>query len=194
LTAKEVDVILATGSPFASFRLAKRLSDRLGCPYVLDYRDPWSGNPHVVKAGRKSTIKEEARLLKDAAAVTIVSRSWALALDRRFNLGKKLHVVANGFDPEELADVEPYDFGHFAIVYAGGFYPPKRVISPVMAALRLVKETLVSTEWYFHYYGVKKTMSAKRLSDSVLWNWSCCTVVFLGPKPCRLCAGPELPW
>src|SRR5262249_19872919 len=47
LTADDVDVILATGSPFVAFRLAKSLSDRLGRPYVLDYRDPWSENPHI---------------------------------------------------------------------------------------------------------------------------------------------------
>jgi glycosyltransferase involved in cell wall biosynthesis len=72
-------------------------------------------------------------------------------MDRRFGLGSKLHVITNGYDPKELADVKPHNFGHFAIVYAGNFYPPKRVISPIMAALkRLLKE---EREWHFHYYG-----------------------------------------
>jgi len=155
LTAQDVDIILATGPPFAAFRLAKRLSDRLGRPYVLDYRDPWAGNPHAVRPPRRATIQEEARLLSDCAAVTIVSRSWGLAIDHRFGLGPKLHVVTNGYDPEALADVQPNDFGHFAIVYTGNFYPPKRLISPVMAALKRLKETIngKSSEWYFHYYG-----------------------------------------
>lgn len=153
LTAKDVDVILATGRPFSAFRLANNLSRRLDRPYVLDYRDPWTGNPHVVSPNRPSTIREEERLLKASAAVTIVSPSWALALNHRFNVGSKLHVVTNGFDPEELTDVVPYDFGHFAIVYSGQFYLPKRVISPVMAALRRLKETVDGKEWYFHHYG-----------------------------------------
>ena len=72
-----------------------------------------------------------------------------------FGVGSKLHVLSNGYDPEELADIAPYDFGHFAIVYAGNFYPPKRVISPIMAALeRLLKTTDGNNrEWFFHYYG-----------------------------------------
>jgi len=72
-----------------------------------------------------------------------------------FGLGPKLHVITNGYDPEELRGVRPYDFGHLAIVYTGTFYPPKRVISPVMAALKRLKEIRNGshTEWYFHYYG-----------------------------------------
>jgi glycosyltransferase involved in cell wall biosynthesis len=155
LTTSDVDVILATGSPFSAFSLAKRLSDRLGRPYVLDYRDPWTGNPHRALPIRQAVIRKEARLLADCAAATVVSPSWALAMDRRFGLKQKLHVVTNGYDPEELACIEPYDFGHCAIVYAGNFYPPKRVISPVMAALECLKKKMVGKddEWYFHYYG-----------------------------------------
>jgi glycosyltransferase involved in cell wall biosynthesis len=155
LTAEDVDIVLATGTPFTAFKVAKRLSDKFGWPYILDYRDPWAGNPHRATPARASTIREEAQLLAGCAAVTIVSRSWALAMDRRFGLGSKVHVVTNGYDPEELAGVRPYGFGHFAIVYTGLFYPPKRVISPVMAALKRLKETLKGKtgEWYFHYYG-----------------------------------------
>lgn len=149
------DIILATGSPFASFKLAKELSTRLGCPYVLDYRDPWTENPHRPTVARASVVREEECLLAGSAAVTIVSPSWGRALDRRFGVGSKLHVLSNGYDPEELADIAPHDFGHFAIVYAGNFYPPKRVISPIMAALeRLLKTTNGNNrEWFFHYYG-----------------------------------------
>jgi glycosyltransferase involved in cell wall biosynthesis len=155
LTANDVDIILATGTPFTSFTIAKHLSERFGCPYVLDYRDPWTGNPHASHAARPAIVRREARLLAGCAAVTIVSPSWARALHDRFGLGSKIHVLTNGYDPEELIGVEPYDFGHFAIVYAGNFYPPKRVISPVMAALRRLKEMPNghAPAWFFHYYG-----------------------------------------
>lgn len=155
LTASDVDIILATGSPFTAFRLARRLSNRFDRPYVLDYRDPWTGNPHLLRPPRPAVVQEEASLLADSAAVTIVSPSWGSAMDNRFGLGPKLHVVTNGYDPEELAEVEPFNFGHFAIVYTGNFYPPKRIISPVMAALKRLKETMGGKdgEWYFHYYG-----------------------------------------
>ena len=154
LTKEDVDLIVATGSPFAAFNLAKRLSQRLGRPYVLDYRDPWTGNPHHGRLQPPAAAQREARALEDCAAVTIVSPSWGGALDRRFGVGAKLHVVTNGFDPTEMEAVRPYDFGHCAFVYTGIFYPPKRTISPFLAALKVLKEAQNGNEWYFHYYGV----------------------------------------
>lgn len=156
LTANDVDVILATGSPFAAFNLAKRLSKRLGRPYILDYRDPWSGNPHHV--GRplsRAALQREANVLEGCAAITMVSPSWGLALDQRFGVGPKLHVVPNGYDSDEMAAIRPYDFGHCAFVYAGIFYPPKRIISPFLQVLKLLQQSPNGNtkEWYFHYYG-----------------------------------------
>src|SRR5439155_3501140 len=71
----------------------------------------------------------------------------------RFKVGPKLHVITNGYDSEELAEVKPHNFGHFAIVYAGNFYPPERVITPILAALKHLEENGKSDGWYFHYYG-----------------------------------------
>lgn len=153
LSKGDVDLILATAPPVSAFRLAEKLSNRLACPYVMDYRDPWTQNPHKRPAHPKR-VEEEARLLAGSVAATIVSQSWAEALDRQHGLGSKLHVITNGYDPEELAEVEPVNFGHFAIVYAGRFYPPKRVITPVMQALKCLKEQhSTSSGYFFHYYG-----------------------------------------
>lgn len=167
LRPDDVDVILATGTPFRAFRIAKTLSRKLDRPYVMDYRDPWTGNPHSIKRLSSSMVKQEASLLRDSAAVTIVSPSWAQALDERFAVGPKLHVLTNGYDPEELENIRSHEFGHFAIVYAGAFYPPKRVIDPVMAALACLKQR---GGWYFHYYGehgnqVRDAAEAFRLTD-----------------------------
>lgn len=159
LSPKDVDVIFASGSPFVAFRLARSLSKRLGRPYVLDYRDPWTGSPHASHRPRPATIREEASLLQGCAAVTIVSPSWGADLDHRYGVGAKLHVVTNGYDSGEMAAVKPYDFGHCAFVYAGIFYPPKRVITPFLAALKLLKESVneSNNKWYFHYYGVDES-------------------------------------
>jgi glycosyltransferase involved in cell wall biosynthesis len=156
LTAEDVDIIFVTGPPFSPFTLAKRLADKLGRPYVLDYRDPWTGAPHGIRSSYLAPLQKEARLLAGSAAVTIVSPSWGVALDRRYDLGSKVHVLANGYDPEELGNVRPHDFGHAAIVYTGNFYPPKRVITPIMAALKRLQETVASEcDWFFHCYGAQ---------------------------------------
>ncbi len=158
LSPSDVDVILASGSPFVGFRLAKSLSDRLRRPYVLDYRDPWTQSRFVDRPPRPENVREEERLLKGCAAVTIASPSWREDLDQRYGVGKKVHIVTNGYDPDEMAAVKPYDYGHCAIVYTGTFYHPKILISPFLSALKFLKESTNGTnnEWYFHYYGVQE--------------------------------------
>lgn len=155
LSRGDVDLILATSSPPSAFRLAERLSARLGCPYIMDYRDPWTENPHREKPPLARRVREEARLLAGSAAVTIVSSSWAETLDRQHGIGSKLHVVTNGYDPDDLSQVKAIEFGHFAIVYAGVLYPPKRVITPLMQAFKRIQERVNGSapEFYFHYYG-----------------------------------------
>lgn len=155
LSPSDVDVILVSGPPFIGFRVAKALSARLGCPYVLDYRDPWAENGDETRRNDQVVRSEQAEIIEASSAVTVVSPSL---LKWRFNIGAKEHVISNGFDPEELRDVDPYKFGHFAIVYTGVFYPPNRVITPVMASLRRLSEICSSRnggirEWKFHYYG-----------------------------------------
>jgi hypothetical protein len=155
LTPEDVDVILATGSPFLAFRLAQELSVRLKRPYVMDYRDLWTGNLHLARTTPARAIREEARLLAGSAAVTVVSPSWGAILDQEFGVGEKLHVISNGYAPDEMQQVEGCPFDHFAIVYTGAFYPPKRVITPMMATLQYLQDAAETTlpEWRFHYYG-----------------------------------------
>ena len=148
LTPNDVDVILATGSPFAAFEIAGRLAIKLGRPYVLDYRDPWTVRSRRLP-GR--VIRREEKLLQGARAAITVSPTWANTMRDRFNLDKNIHVITNGYDPEEADRVTPHRFDHFAIVYAGTFYPPRRVVTPLMAALSQLKNH--KTVWYFHYYG-----------------------------------------
>ena len=107
LTPDDVDVILATGSPFLAFRLAQELSEKLGRPYVMDYRDLWTGNLHLARTARASTIRAEARLLAGSAAVTVVSPSWGEILDQEFGVRAKLHIVSNGYAPDEMKQVKP---------------------------------------------------------------------------------------
>ncbi|HEX2059498.1 MAG TPA: glycosyltransferase [Thermoanaerobaculia bacterium] len=146
------DVILATGGPFTSFRIARELSERTGVPYVIDYRDPWTKNPHVHRADRKANVARERSIAQGAAAVTAISPTLANMLRTSFDLPDRVHVLTNGYDPEELGSVVPAEFDDAAIVYTGDFYPPLRVIDPVFAALRPLMNGAVPP-WTFHYYG-----------------------------------------
>jgi Glycosyltransferase Family 4 len=153
LTQDDVDLILASGPPFSGFVLAERLSRKLDRPYVLDYRDPWTELSHAIRPMRRAVARLEGRLLERSALVTVVSPSWASQLDHRYGVGSKLRVITNGYDPEELSEVKPHKFGHFAVVYTGLFFPPERVVTPVLLALKDIRANGQSPECYFHYYG-----------------------------------------
>jgi hypothetical protein len=153
LVSSDVDVVLASGPPFASFSLAQRLGRRLDRAYVLDYRDLWTGNPHAKQSARRQVIDRERSVLAGSAATIGVSPSLRDSLREQFRLPNPSYVITNGFDPEELATIPREPFGHFAIVYTGVFYPPKRRVDPLMAALRKLDEFTPKRDWAFHYYG-----------------------------------------
>jgi glycosyltransferase involved in cell wall biosynthesis len=155
LRVGDIDVILASGSPFTSFIIAKKLSVRLQCPYVLDYRDAWHGNPHGELSDRPSSAAEERHLLNGSAAVTTVSTSLARMIGERFGCLDKIRVITNGYDPNELAGIIPHSFGHFAVIYAGTLYPPKRVLDPFFEAFHdfLHSGVPVARTARFHYFG-----------------------------------------
>lgn len=152
LSPKDIDVILVSGPPFGTFSLAKRLSEKWGCPYVLDYRDPWE-NPSKGRYAERVIRTSEEALIDGSSAVVAISESLLSGMGA---LNSKLHVIPNGFDPEEMEQIKPSKFGHFAIVYTGAFYLPQRTITPVMQALKAVKTSIIdlrTQSWKFHYYG-----------------------------------------
>lgn len=149
----EVDVVLATGSPFLSFFAARILSRRLACPYVLDYRDPWTASPHSSPAPRWVRTVEQG-LLRCAAAVTVVSPAWSELLGS-LAPGTTISTVTNGYDPESMATVAARRFTGKAVVYTGGFYPPKRVLVPFFRAMRIARREIPDLE--FHYFGSERS-------------------------------------
>lgn len=151
----EFDLVLASGGPFLSFRLAQKIAERVQCPFVIDYRDLWHGDPHDRAKDPRRAVNEEGAILQACASATIVSPSLSEYVSQYFNLTRKPVVIGNGFDYEELQQVKATSFDHFAIVYGGTFYPPDIELSPLMKALQRLKEngSQHKRNWLFHYYG-----------------------------------------
>lgn len=153
LMPSDVDVILATAKPNIAFLAARWLGRRLNRPFVLDYRDPWTGDPHSGNNTSSGLNFKEAQLMRECAAVTVVSSSWAELIGSSFGVSEKIHVVSNGFDPAMFVGVRPAAFDHIAIVYAGTLYPPKRILDPVLKAFGILIKRHPTLRTKFHYYG-----------------------------------------
>ncbi len=174
LRSEDFDLIYVSAPPFAALPLAKRIADRLRRPYVVDYRDLWTFNPMLKRHPAARHKRADAAVLAGAAAVTVVSPSLAELLREHSAAADKIHVVPNGYRREALQNVMPTQFDHFAIVYAGVFYLPKRSIRPLFDALVLLeRQQRLTVPWKFHYFGtqgsyVAATASAAGLPDSRL--------------------------
>lgn len=162
----DIDVVLGTGNPFVTFGLARSLARRLHCPYVLDYRDLWTGNP-----GRAQVpwIRwTERRILGAAAAITIVSKSLTEVLAQHFGVSDRVHVISNGYNATEQASLQPLNFCEPAVVYAGTLYPPNAVLDPVFSALSNLNRSNI--DWKFHYYGSMTSLVADAAKRAGITN------------------------
>lgn len=106
-----VDLVVATANPNVDFMAAKVLHDESGVPYVMDYRDAWmlnvfDGDLLHEEGGEVDRLERE--LLAGAHEVWFVNepiRAWHA--ERHPEVASRMHVVANGYDPEFAPDPDP---------------------------------------------------------------------------------------
>ncbi|WP_196792204.1 glycosyltransferase [Motilibacter deserti] len=105
---RRIDLCVATANPHVTFTAARRLHDKHGVPYVMDYRDAWSldvfSGDRLHQPGSR-VEKWERSLMTDAREVWFVNepiRAWHAATYPE--TASKLRVVANGYDPEFAAE------------------------------------------------------------------------------------------
>ena len=128
------DIVFATGNPWTSFLVGKRLAERFGVPFIADFRDPWTSQPPY-GVFRSPILTQRARELERAvcsAASRVVANTEELR--RQFcidhpRLEEKCITITNGYDSDALrrtghdeyqADLENkpvLELSHFGTVY-----------------------------------------------------------------------------
>ena len=101
------DIVFATGNPWTSFLVGKRLAERYGVPFIADFRDPWTGHPPYGQF-RSPILTQKARQLERAvckAASRVVVNTEELR--QRFcidhpDLEQKCVAITNGYDSNVL--------------------------------------------------------------------------------------------
>jgi glycosyltransferase involved in cell wall biosynthesis len=122
------DLVLATGYPWSSFRVAHEAGRHAGVPVVLDYRDAWTANPRRIwDTPRQAAL--EGRLVRGSALVTAATDWIRDDLVDRFAPACPVETITNGFDPEEWPADDPglRDPDHVVLTYTGSFndaWPP----------------------------------------------------------------------
>lgn len=130
-------VVWATGPPPAAMFAAVPEARRAGIPAVAEFRDLWAGNPYFDHGG--SLLRRiEAPTLRAAAAVVTVTPGCVDALRGLHpDLGDRLHLLPNGFDPlllEQRSDPPRRAPGERAVlVHAGTLYADRTAVTLIEA-------------------------------------------------------------
>lgn len=151
------DVIIATGRPFLTFLTVSRFARKHGIPFVLDYRDAWSRNPHPsyeTWLRRKLLSWLEKRTNKQADGIVTVSHLTAEAL----NTDKSPVIIYNLPDQGYMDELKAYapqvdllSPDKLVLVYTGTLYPG-RDLDPICAAIAKL-DSAVRNQIEVHYCG-----------------------------------------
>lgn len=104
------DVVFATGGPWTSLLVGKRLAEYWKVPFIADYRDPWTSNPYVSFAS--SFLNAKARRLEQSVcnrASRIITNTQELRVQLQKDypcISGKALTVTNGFDPDSFGSHE----------------------------------------------------------------------------------------
>jgi glycosyltransferase involved in cell wall biosynthesis len=145
------DLVVSTAGPYGVHCPAYRLKKSgIATHWIADWRDLWVDN-HIYRGLPGFRFVErlmEKRWSQEADAITTVSKPLAEILRRKY--GNKVHVIYNGFDPEDFENlpmerVFPTD-DTFRIVYTGTIYTGKRDPAPLFKAVGSLLQNKLNPE------------------------------------------------
>ena len=170
----EVDVVWATGGPFGMLVAGALIARSLGVPYVLDYRDGWTGflpKRSSPLATPQFILQQIERLLvKNAHGVGFINQACMDTYRAFFGQpdGRPWSVIPNGFDELDLGDHPATEFSYPTFIYAGNCYD-SRSFQPFLKALELIEHDERHTHhsappFEIQYYGQLDPLSQKMLN------------------------------
>lgn len=149
-----LDVIFATGSPWSGLITGYLISKATGKPLVVDFRDPWVGNPFHQSKGKlldRWGAALEGKVVIHAAAVSLNTEPLKEEFLLRYpDLDRdKFFVMPNGIDQQDFQTVTKHtpherDQNTLSLCHAGFLYGV-RDPAPLLDALRKINETLEAT-------------------------------------------------
>jgi glycosyltransferase involved in cell wall biosynthesis len=141
LRSAPVRCVVTSSYPNSAHLIGLRLRRLFRTAWVADFRDGWTQNPYF---GRGPTPlhaawnrRLERRVVRAADAVTTVSEPIARHL-ASLDTPDKVHVIPNGYDPDDFAGLEPIAFDRFTLAYTGTLFmqrSPERFFAAVRGLL-----------------------------------------------------------
>jgi len=124
LRENPVDLIFSSGPPHSAHLIARRLKEKISVPWVADFRDPWTGIYYYRKLrlsayADRLNRKLEKKCLNSADRIVVVGETMRQDFEKITN--KPVHVITNGFDPDDYNNLNRPAIDRFRITYTGMF-------------------------------------------------------------------------
>ncbi len=124
LDENKIDLIISTGPPHSTHLIAMGLKKKFKIPWIADFRDPWThidfyNKLKLTKWAHRKHFKLENNVITTADLVVTVSENWANQFEKDHN--KKVHVVTNGFEPEDFPSENIALDKRFTLTHVGSF-------------------------------------------------------------------------
>jgi len=102
---ENIDLIFSTSPPHSVHLVAKEISQSTKVPWIADFRDEWTMNSLFYKTKFQDYQHElENSVLLNCSAITTITHkaksNFKIKCDE-----SKIHVIKNGFDPEDFKDI-----------------------------------------------------------------------------------------
>ena len=144
LANNQVDAIISTGPPHSMHLIALGVKKRLHIPWLADFRDPWTDIDFYKDLKISAYADEKHRTLelktiKGCDAMVVVSGDMKVNYEKMG--GNNIHLITNGFDPEDMIDQTVIRDTKFSIAHVGSL-PPNRNPKMLWQALAELSESL----------------------------------------------------
>jgi hypothetical protein len=168
---RSYDVVLSSGPPHAIHLGARSLARSIGCPYVLDFRDPWFFYErlpeHLASPTWYRLAERHEPICVGEAAATILNtdRSRAALEDQYPDLAERFVTITNGCDLPDEAPHAPSDA--FVIAYGGEIYLDRDPRPLMKAAARIIRRrNLGPDEFRLEFMGRVQAYQGVPLMDT----------------------------
>ncbi len=140
LIDNKVDVIVSTGPPHSLHLIAMGIKKRFNIPWLADFRDPWTDidfyNDLKISAfADRKHKKLELQTIKNCNEMVVVSREMKENYEKMG--GNNVHLITNGFDPEDITSEMVILDSKFSIAHVGSLSPNRnpKVLWEALAGL-----------------------------------------------------------
>ncbi len=128
---EQIPYVITTGPPHSTHLIGLKLKKTCDVKWIADMRDPWTSIFYNQFFPRTKKTKDkdfglESSVLQHADLVTVVSNGIKKEFEER---ARKIEIIPNGFDMEDIAPRENEKTDSFVLSYVGNFKTTQNIES-----------------------------------------------------------------